>query len=344
MSKEIWHVPQYYMKFSCKAEKCRHTCCSNWRIPVSREEYERLVHMECNDELYRRVQMAFEVPEFVTEERFRYICFNWLGECPLLDKGLCSIHREKGTGLLPKICRLYPRSLKRINGYNIASCSSSCEKVIELLLDSNELSFIPVQLDETPEIIFDVPDDDAEQIKMFQQLIKDRNTTLSYSLGQICSIINKQEFQKDFLSEADPLQAALNVLRRLAPSNERLKETAEPIIERYGSNAEVYLQDAESFEKEFPGWMLFFERVINNSMIYESFPFVDSRCDKTQAYKGLCVCYGLMRIICVGTHAFNPAEDALTDAVSALFHLIDHTAFYYNVHVLVDNAAIMLKL
>ncbi|MBR3352286.1 MAG: hypothetical protein IKG35_09260 [Erysipelotrichaceae bacterium] len=60
--KSIWLHPQYYTLFSCKADKCRHSCCSSWKIPVSRREYERLINMECSDELYRRVQQAFEVP------------------------------------------------------------------------------------------------------------------------------------------------------------------------------------------------------------------------------------------------------------------------------------------
>ncbi len=71
--------------------------------------------MECSEELNRRVQGAFVMPDFVSDDIYRYVSFNWLGNCPIQDKGLCALHREKGEGYLPKICRLYPRSLKQIN-------------------------------------------------------------------------------------------------------------------------------------------------------------------------------------------------------------------------------------
>ena len=117
-----------------------------------------------------------------------------------------------------------------------------------------------------------------------------------------------------------------------------------PVVERYDEHPELYADDSRRFEKDFPGWMEFFERVINNSMIYENFPFVDSRTDRTDSYRGLCVCYGLLRVLCIGNHHFNPDKGSLIDAVAALFHLIDHTSFYYNIACITDNAAIMIKL
>ena len=87
--------------------------------------------------------------------------------------------------------------------------------------------------------------------------------------------------------------------------------------------------------------ILYTRRTIFKTM---SFPFVDSRFDSTMSYKGLCVCYGLLRVLCIGNHHFHDDKDSLIDAVSALFHLIDHTSFYFNVTVLTDNAAVMLKL
>ena len=342
--KNTWYYPSYYPLFSCKADRCRHSCCSSWRIPVSRKEYESLLNMECSDELYSRVLRAFEVPEIITEDCFRYICFNWLGECPIQDKGLCALHREKGPQFLPKICRLYPRSLKKVNGFDFVSCSSSCEAVVELLYDNDLMAFSSGVLDEEPEIVHEISSESIEQIKKFHEIIKDRTTTLAESLESICRIVNEDEFNRDFMSGTDPLREALRVLGRLRDSNDRLEEIAGPVLDRYLSSPEMYEQDAECFERDYPEWMPFFERVINNSMMYELFPFVDSRFDSTMSYKGLCVCYGLLRVLCIGNHHFHDDKDSLIDAVSALFHLIDHTSFYFNVTVLTDNAAVMLKL
>ena len=344
MKKEKWIFPEYYQHFSCKADKCRHTCCSSWRIPVSRAEYNALNNMECSEDLYRRVQMAFEDPDFITDDCFRYISFNWLGQCPLQDKGLCSVHREKGEQFLPKICRLYPRSLKRISHFNVASCSSSCEAVLELLYDSASMNIVEGYLDLQPEIHYDTEPEDVRQIKLFQDMLKDRSTTLAQCIHDICLIINEKQFREDYDSDDDPVAQALKLLKQFSHSNDRLESVTRPIIERYAANPEYYREDAGKFEKDFPRWMEFFERVINNSMIYENFPFVDRRTDRTDAYKGLCICYGLLRILCIGNHCFKADRDSLIDAVAALFHLIDHTAFYYNVAVITDNAAIMIKL
>ena len=51
-----------------------------------------------------------------------------------------------------------------------------------------------------------------------------------------------------------------------------------------------------------------------------------------------------MRFVCIGYTTVHYSEEDLIDAVAALFHLIDHTAFYYNVGIIVDNAAVLLKL
>ena len=342
--KNTWYYPSYYPQFSCKADKCRHSCCSSWKIPVSHNEYEALMNMECSDELYSRVLRAFEVPEVITEDCFRYICFNWLGECPIQDKGLCALHREKGTDFLPKICRLYPRSLKIINDRNFVSCSSSCEAVVELLYEQDLMTITDGMLDEQPEIKYEISQENIKQIRKFQEIIKDRTTTLAESLESICKIVNEDEFNRDFMAGADPLREALRVLGRLCNSNDRLEEISSPVLERYLNDPQSYEEDVRCFERDHPEWMAFFERVINNSMMYECFPFVDDRFDSTKSYKGLCVCYGLLRVLCIGNHRFNGGKDSLIDAVSALFHLIDHTSFYYNVTVLTDNAAVMLKL
>ncbi len=344
MKNELWHMPAYYPHFHCKMDKCRHSCCSSWKIPVSRSEYLALINMECSDELYGRVQRAFEEPDLVTEECYRYICFNWLGQCPLQDRGLCNVHREKGEDFLPKICRLYPRSLKRINGYNVASCSGSCEAVLEYLYDHDEMSIIARELKEVPEMTYTIEEKEIGQIVLFQKIVQDRSTTLAQSIEAVCRIVNEKQFAEDLASLEDPIEAMIGLLKRFLHTNAQFEEIVAPIIERYTQEIELYQKDVQQFETDCPSWMSFFERVINNSMIYENFPFVDQRFDRTDSYKGLCVCYGMMRMICAGSYHFHPNTEHLIDALAALFHLIDHTAFYYNIHVLAEHPAIMLKL
>lgn len=297
----------------------------------------------CSNDLDRRLQSAFITPEYVSDECYRYVSFNWLGSCPIQDKGLCRLYLEKGESFIPKTCRLFPRSLKSIEGVNVANCSCSCERVVEMLYEESDLNLEEIKLDEQPQLTYSVSDDDMKQIKLFNSLIKDQSTTLAESIAEICQIINKDEFDKDFKADQDTgLTIAIDLLKRIAAADERLSAVAHDIENRYAHNMDMFVKDRNTFAKEYPDWMKFLERLINNSMIYECFPFVDERADKTAVYKGLCFCYGLLRLICIG--CFIKGKEELIDNIALLFHVIDHTTFYYNVSVLSENAAVVLKL
>ena len=58
------------------------------------------------------------------------------------------------------------------------------------------LTIQEIDLEDVPEIIYEVDYDDVLQIRQFQELIKDRSTTLAQSIIDICKIINLNEFQK----------------------------------------------------------------------------------------------------------------------------------------------------
>lgn len=342
MEKGRWLAPLYYLDFRCKADKCRNSCCSNWRIPISKDEYNKMITMDCSKQLSEKIQMTFEVPEITSDDCFRYISFDWLGKCRLLDDGLCYLHREKGEEYLPKICRLYPRSLKNINGVNLATCSSSCEKVVELLFNVDSLNIKQIELNDKAQIYYEVSEEDVKQIKLFQDLIKDKTTTLAESIEDICKIINKEEFEKDYNQDIDYLDNCISLLKRFYGSNSRLDLIIDTISDRY-KNTDQFESDRKLFEERYPDWMHVFERIINNSMLYDNYPFVDKRIDKTHVYKGLCCTYGLLRMVCIGVNSISDNLEDLIDAIASLFHLIDHTAFYYNVSILADNAAVMLK-
>lgn len=339
-----WLMPDYYKNFKCKCNNCRHTCCESWKIPISFNEYNRLIGMECSADLHQRIESSFVDPDFVSENCYKYISFNWLGDCPINKEGLCMLHQEAGEEYLPAICRLYPRSLKKINNQLVACCSSSCEAVIETLYEKDSLNIICDELEEKPNIICEIDQSAVSQLLQFQDILKDRNTSLVSSIKDICILVNPKQFKKDYDSSINPLDECFKILDKLADSNNFLGNIYQQIKQRYQDNYPLYDSDKEEFEKHFPKWMSFFENVINNSLLYENFPFVDQRFDQTNAYKGLCATYGLLRFISIGYTAINNDKDSLIDAVSSLFHLIDHTAFYYNVHVLADCAAVLLKL
>ena len=344
MKKTTWLAPAYYKHFHCKADRCRRTCCSSWKIPVSKSEYLKLVTMECSGDLNRRIQNTFVIPETVTDACYRYVAFNWLGNCPLQEEGLCNLHREKGEDYLPQVCRLYPRSLKKINDIRFACCSASCERVVEMLLEGEGMNIEEIELNEEPRISFTASEEEMEELRLIYAVVRNERLPLREKIADVCRIVNEKAFESDSRSDEDALIVALDLLERFASSNEVLAEISEKASASYRNDPERYETDCAAFEEKYPDWMAFFERLINNSMLYECFPFIDRRSDPTRVYKGLCAVYGLLRIVCVSATEKQPGRESLVDAVAALFHLIDHTAFYHNISCIIDNTAILLRL
>ena len=51
-------VPEYFPKFQCKCGACRSCCCKGWGVCVSRDDYFRLVGMNCTASLRKRLDVA----------------------------------------------------------------------------------------------------------------------------------------------------------------------------------------------------------------------------------------------------------------------------------------------
>lgn len=344
MEKFTYLMPSYFKNFKCKANKCRHNCCHGWQIPISEGEYFKLVTMDCNQELRGHLDTSFIQPSHPTKEKYRIISYNFLGDCPMQRNGLCQIHADLGPEYLPSICQMYPRSLKNINGTYYACCSSSCERVIEMLIDEPSLNMVQESLSLQPTLSYNVSDSFNKQLNHFQQLLSDRSTSLKKSIEQICLEINQGEFTNDLKKDINPIEEALYILSRLVSDNSFLFDIYQQIKDRYTTNLNQYKEDTIAFEKRFANWNYIFENVINNSLLFENFPFVDDRFDQTNVYKGLCASYGLLRFVSIAYTSINHEKEDLVDAISCLFHLIDHTAFYYNINVIVKSAALLLQL
>lgn len=342
MENQKWLTTDYYKDFKCKCSACRHSCCHGWQIPITRKEYEQLISLECNEEMRHRLDVSFITPDYIDENRYRILSFNYSGDCHLQKDGLCLIHKEKGETSLPRVCRLYPRSLKKINDKNTAVCSSSCEAVVEMLLKDSYMQLKYEELNEHSEIEYKVDNEVIEELNKCEEITRNAKS-LALGIQEICLRENETEFIKDYNQDINPLNEGLYILNRLV-NDDFLKEILDEINIRYENNYFQYEKDKIDFENRYPKWNIYFTNVINNSLLFENFPFVDQRFDKTLAYKGLCASYGLLRIITIGYTATHQNRDDLIDCVAALFHLIDHTSFYYNVNVLAKSAALLLKL
>lgn len=127
-------VPEYYLKFRCKGDRCRHTCCGGLSVTISREEYFRLLSVEGSGNLRSDLDVSLDVLRDATPDRYAAIRPDYFGRCRMLDEqGWCRLQSECGFSALAAVCRYFPRS----PGHRERpSCrmTNACEETLELLL------------------------------------------------------------------------------------------------------------------------------------------------------------------------------------------------------------------
>lgn len=342
----LWFETDYFEKFRCKGGACRNSCCENWQIAISMKEYYDLIGQDCSPELHHRLECAFRTPDSPSPEHFRVIAPNWLGKCPLHgEDGLCMLHKECGEGVLPEICRIYPRSLKSEGGLNQACCSGSCEAVIETLLDMDQLSFRFARLNVQPELNAAPDESFLETAPDCMRLIQNREHALNVRLGAICARLGAEIPSAEPQLQDAALKDILSLIEKLKTDHASLQTYAAAALERYaGGDLAAWQQDAKCFETRFPRWQIWFENILANHLLYSGFPCVDARMQAADSVHGLCAVYGLMRVI-VPAHsqASGKTEDAV-DAIAGIFRLAEHSPFYYNAHILLNSPLEMLAL
>lgn len=355
-------VPDYYPDFSCKMGKCRSACCVGWPISLSRDDYFRLVSMNCSSKLRKKLDCAFYPAENPTPEKYVVISPKYDGNCPLrLEDGCCGIHAELGEDVLAHVCRLYPRGV-RLEGERECSCANSCEAVLELLLSRDE----PI-LFEKAVLSFDVPNrgnrlfrfeafgrEQKIRLWLIKQMqnrklsIPHRIMSVGIGLREIEKALGENDREKlddilafpafeiskppvVFQSHLDfGLKNARSLLRLLDDRSESIRSFGEEALEYFGTGEEAfdrYIFAKELFEKKFPKWEIWFEHMLVNHMFFEQFPFQDRPESFWNEFVGLCAVYTLLRFLCVGCMAQKDDVSDFVDAAAAAFRLIDHTEF-----------------
>ncbi|MCR5147758.1 MAG: flagellin lysine-N-methylase [Eubacterium sp.] len=127
---------EIYSEFKCKADKCKHCCCSaGWEIDIDEDtlQYYKALDTELGNEIRQSIHEGEDSFFILTDDK----------RCPFLkDSGLCRIIEELGEEGLCDICRLHPRFYENIKDYSLAGVGLCCEKVSELLFEKHSLNFI----------------------------------------------------------------------------------------------------------------------------------------------------------------------------------------------------------
>ena len=118
----ITYVPNYYSRFKCIADKCKHTCCKGWEIDVDEKSMERF---KGHEDIISKI----EDDSFILqgeEER-----------CPFLRSDLlCQMIIDHGEDFICDICKDHPRFRNFYDDRIEMGIGLCCESACDLIIDN----------------------------------------------------------------------------------------------------------------------------------------------------------------------------------------------------------------
>lgn len=341
MSEQPFSVPNYYKDFQCKGGECRRSCCGGWPISVSMEEYFRLLGMDCSQALRRRLDCAFLLEEDADPEHYAKIHPNYLGECPMhREDGLCALQCEGGEGVLPDVCRLFPRAAY-VFGESRCVCSSACEHTVELLMADEtpvemETRLLPDHLLQHARPVDFSPERMAVQEECLRQ-IRDRSVPLSRRIDRIAAYLQGEAGDRGEGASlsADTLhRIQVALATHYAEHSESVGEACKEALRALPDHA-AFASGLQELEARFPALWIWLEKLLTNYMLQECFPYTGREREVHYEGAALCGVYAFCLFLLAGCQPQSPT--AFADQMAAAFRLIGHTAFDHNAIVLIKK-------
>lgn len=163
-------APDYYTKFKCIADRCKHSCCIGWVIDVDPDTlaYYHSVTGPLGERLKKGIDENGETAHFILGEGER---------CPFLNKsGLCDLIIGLGEGCLCQICTDHPRYRNFYSDRTEIGLGLCCEAAGELILKRQEKMTLVVLEEDGGTEELEAPDESLllwrEQL---MQIVQDRS-------------------------------------------------------------------------------------------------------------------------------------------------------------------------
>ncbi len=220
-------APDYYTKFHCIADKCRHSCCVGWEIAIDPDKL--AYYRSIEGELGARLQKGIDEEEgqFILDEEER---------CPFLNRtGLCDLITALGEDALCQICRDHPRFRNFYADRTEIGLGLCCEAAGALILSQKEkMTLVTLEDDGAA----DMPDVADESLLAWREelfvLAQDRSKPIEKRAAEILQAAGLTLAQHSWAEWAEIYLG----LERLEPSwTDRLlelKETDITAISPYG--------------------------------------------------------------------------------------------------------------
>lgn len=125
-------APNYYQKFSCIAERCRHNCCIGWEIDIDEDTYE--YYQSIDGKFGQRLKN-----DIVSNDECSCFRLDGKGRCAFLNKdNRCDIILNLGENSLCQICDDHPRFRNFYDNSTEIGLGLCCEEAGRIILGQKE--------------------------------------------------------------------------------------------------------------------------------------------------------------------------------------------------------------
>lgn len=132
----MYLIPQYMLFFSCSADKCISNCCRGWTIQIENSIVEKYKKLE--DENLKNIILSSIGKDPGIPGIYGNMKLTQDFKCPLMQDGLCYIHKNLGESYLSKTCKTYPKHKNLIGNIKEISARISCPEVAKLVFFNNK--------------------------------------------------------------------------------------------------------------------------------------------------------------------------------------------------------------
>lgn len=265
------HVPNYYKKFHCIADKCKDSCCSaGWEIDIDNKtaEYYKSVSGDFGRKLKENIDFSlpahfiqYSIPNHTNTTNSKI-------SCPFLnDKKLCEIYINLGEEHLCQICKDHPRYYEWFHNVKEAGIGLCCEEAARIILTETEpFSISEIEVNPSEMDVINCSFEYDEEI--YNYLLKTRNKIIKYLENNNKIPLNQRlrdilwfgnvignNIDNYLLDDEDIFEVTINTLN----SNESQENinTLTSIIE--------FLQSLEPNDSNWPNYLKYCAHTIQNS-------------------------------------------------------------------------------
>ena len=186
-------APDYYEKFVCIADKCKHSCCIGWEIDIDEDTLHD--YQSVSGAFGERLRAGIEIKDGCA-------CFR-LGDderCPFLnEKGLCDIILNLGEDRLSQICTDHPRFCSFWSDRTEIGLGLCCEEAGRIVLSQKEKTKLVVLQDDGE--YEDLTEEEefllCEREKMFS-IVQNRSMSVSTRIRALCEEFSVEIPKKSF--------------------------------------------------------------------------------------------------------------------------------------------------